>query len=393
MSAARMFRRQYDAQRGGGIVSRTPTKIGIIGCGVISGIYIENAQADVNPAAAQYRAQQYGIPTACSPEELLVDPAIEIVVNLTPHRLHRQVGMQIIEAGKSVYSEKPLTVYREESQELLAAAARMGVRVGSAPDTFFGGAWQTARQAIDDGLIGTPFAAMATVMHVRRSPAEAQGARPASSPTRATVAGAISRAQLEGLKYGASVAFDRGPYYLNALIALLGPAERVAGATRTVFDEASQFGTTLKVESPTHVAGIIEFSGGVVCQFLTSSDVYGTGLPHIEIYGTEGSLRCPDPNYFPGPVYLRTPDSKELVALACQHSYNQDSRGVGVADLAVAIKRGRPHRASGEMGAHVVDILNAIHESADEGRRIELQTTCARPEALPLDLPDWTIDD
>jgi len=383
-------------------VARTPTKIGIIGCGVISGIYIENARrleaiecvavADVNLAAAQYRAQQYDIPTACSPEELLADPEIAIVVNLTPHRLHRQVGLQIIEAGKSLYSEKPLTVYRDESQELLAAAASRGVRVGSAPDTFFGGAWQTARRAIDDGLIGAPFAATATLQW-RRSPAEAQGPRPVSSPTRATVAGAISRTQLEGLKYGASVAFDMGPYYLHALIALLGPARRVSGATRTVFEEKTQFGTTLKVESPTHVTGLIEFSGGVVCQFLTSSDVYGTGLPHIEIYGTEGSLRCPDPNYFPGPIYLRKPDSKELIELPCRHSYNQDSRGVGVADLAVAIEQGRPHRASGEMGAHVVDILNAIHESADEGRRSELQTTCARPAALPLDLPNWTIDD
>ncbi len=383
-------------------MARTPTKIGIIGCGVISGIYIENARrleaiecvavADVNLAAAQYRAQQYDIPTACSPEELLADPEIAIVVNLTPHRLHRQVGLQIIEAGKSLYSEKPLTVYRDESQELLAAAASRGVRVGSAPDTFFGGAWQTARRAIDDGLIGAPFAATATLQW-RRSPAEAQGPRPVSSPTRATVAGAISRTQLEGLKYGASVAFDMGPYYLHALIALLGPARRVSGATRTVFEEKTQFGTTLKVESPTHVTGLIEFSGGVVCQFLTSSDVYGTGLPHIEIYGTEGSLRCPDPNYFPGPIYLRKPDSKELIELPCRHSYNQDSRGVGVADLAVAIEQGRPHRASGEMGAHVVDILNAIHESADEGRRSELQTTCARPAALPLDLPNWTIDD
>ncbi len=382
-------------------MARTPTKIGIIGCGVISGIYIENARrleaiecvavADVNPAAAQYRAQQYDIPTACTPEELLAEPEIAIVVNLTPHRLHRQVGLQIIAAGKHLYSEKPLTVYREESQDLLAAAASRGVRVGSAPDTFFGGAWQTARQAIDDGLIGVPFAATAT-LHGRRAPVAEQGPRSASSPTRATVAGAISRTQLEGLKYGAGVPFDMGPYYLQALIALLGPARRVSGATRTVFEEKTQFGSTLKVESPTHVAGLIEFSDGVLCQFLTSGDAYGTGFPHIEIYGTEGSLRCPDPNYFPGPVFLRKPDSTELVALECAHGYNQDSRGVGVADLAVAIGHDRPHRATGEMGAHVVDILNAIHESADEGRRIELRTTCARPAALPPDLPDWTID-
>ncbi len=383
-------------------MSREPTKIGIIGCGVISGIYIESAKklaaiecvavADVNPAAAQYRAQQYDIPKACSPEELLADPAIEIVVNLTPHTLHSQIGMQIIEAGKSVYSEKPLTVYREESQQLLAAAAKARLRVGAAPDTFFGGVWQTARKAIDDGLIGEPFAALAN-LHVRRSPAEAQRAQQPSSPIRAVVDGAIRRSQLEGSKYGASAAFDRGPYYLHALIALLGPARRVTGATSKPLDEAARRGNGGKVESPTHAAGIIEFSKGVICQFLISSDVYATGLPHIEIYGTEGSLRCPDPNYFPGPIALRTPDSRELVELECRHSYNQDSRGVGVADLAAAIKSGRPHRASGEMGAHVVEIINALHESSDEGKRIELQTTCARPAALPIDLPNWAIDD
>jgi predicted dehydrogenase len=383
-------------------VASTPTKIGIIGCGVISGIYIENARrleaiecvavADVNLAAARYRAEQYGIPTACSPEELLADPAIAIVVNLTPHRLHHRIGLQIVEAGKHLYSEKPLTVYREESRELLAAATEMGVRVACAPDTFFGGAWQTARRAIDDGLIGTPFAAQATLQW-RRTPAEEHGPRAAGAPTRTTVAGAISRTQLEGLKYGASVAFDMGPYYLTALINLLGPAARAAGATRRVFAEKAQFGNTITVESPTHVAGLIEFAGGAVCQFLTSADAYGTGLPHIEIYGTAGTLRCPDPNYFPGPVYLRRPDSAELVALACAHGYNQDSRGVGVADLAAAIAHGRPHRATGELGAHMVDILNALHESADEGRRIELQTACARPAALPPGLADWTLDD
>ncbi len=390
------------AQEGDVSVARTPTKIGIIGCGVISGIYIENARrldaiecvavADVNPAAARYRAEQYGIPRACAPEELLADPAIAIVVNLTPHRLHHRVGLQIIAAGKHLYSEKPLTVYREESQELLEEAAKAGVRVGSAPDTFFGGAWQTARRAIDDGLIGVPFAAQATLQW-RRAPADEQGPRATISPTRATVAGAIGRAQSEGLKYGASVAFDMGPYYLTALINLLGPATHAAGATRQVFAEKAQFGSTITVESPTHVAGLIEFAGGAVCQFLTSGDAYGTGLPHIEIYGTEGSLRCPDPNYFPGPVYLRQPDSTALVALDCAHGYNQDSRGVGVADLAVALAHDRPHRATGEMGAHVVDILNAIHESADEGRRIALRTTCARPAALPPQLPDWTIED
>jgi predicted dehydrogenase len=389
-------------EQGDVIVARIPTKIGIIGCGVISGIYIENAKtldaiecvavADANPAAAQFRARQYDIPTACSPEELLANPEIEIVVNLTPNRLHYEVGTQIVQAGKSLYGEKPLTVYREESQKLLTAAAKAGVRVGVAPDTFFGGAWQTARKAIDDGLIGRPIAAMAT-LHTRRPGQANQAARPVQSPTRATVEGAVSFFATEGFKYGVTVVFDMGPYYLNALIHLLGPVRRVVGTTTRAFDEALRFENILKVESPTHVTGILEFADGAMCQFLASSDVLGTGLPCIEVYGTEGSLSCPDPNYFLGPVVLRKPESPEPIELECKHGYNQNSRGVGVADMAVAIKNGRPHRANGEMGAHVVDILNALHESSDTGRRIDLRTTCHQPQALPVDLPNWTIDD
>lgn len=382
---------------------RTPTKIGILGCGVISGIYIETSKridavecvavADVELAAARYRADQYDIPRACSPHELLVDPEIELVVNLTPNHLHAPIAMEIINAGKNLYSEKPLTVYREESTCLLVAAAKANVRVGAAPDTFFGGAWQTARKAVDDGLIGQPFAAMAT-LHARHSPAAAVGQRAAVSPTRSTAPGTVSFRQTAAFKYGVAIPFDMGPYYLHALINLLGPVRSVVGATKTVFEEAVGFGgVKLKVESPTHAAALLDFESGVLCQFVTSGDIYGTGLPHIEVYGTEGSLRCPDPNRFDGPVYLRRAESRDMVELECKHSYNQDSRGVGIADMAVAMRNGRPHRASGEMGAHVVDILNAIHESWDQRCRIDLQTACSRPQPLPPGLTNWTLDD
>ena len=382
--------------------ARTPTKIGIIGCGVISGIYVENSKrldaiecvavADANPDAAKFRAEQYDIPRACSPEELLADPEIEIVVNLTPHRLHAQVGTQILASGKHLYSEKPLTVYLAESQKLLALAAGKGLRVGGAPDTFFGGAWQTARKAIDDGLIGEPFAAIAN-LHARPSPTAERGQRPTQTGSRATAASAVSFYLTDYLQYGVSAAFDRGPYYLNALINLLGPATSVVGSTKKTFDERLRFGEKVKVSSPSHTAALVEFASGATCQLLMSNDVYATGLPHVEIYGTEGSLRCIDPNNFAGPIFLRKPDSSDLVQLEDPFGYNQNSRGVGVADMAVAIRNGRPHRASGEMAAHVVDIVEAIHESAAEGRRLELRTTCARPKALPLGLPDWTIDD
>jgi predicted dehydrogenase len=384
------------------VVIRKPTKIGIIGCGVISGIYIENSKrldslecvavADVNPAAARFRAEQYDIPRACSPDELLADPDVEIVVNLTPNLLHAQVALQILEAGRHLYGEKPFTVYREDSRRILALAAEKGLRVGGAPDTFFGGAWQTARKAIDDGLIGRPFAATA-VLHWRQSAAEAQGSSRPTSPTRATVPGSVSFFQTDAYKYGGTVTFDMGPYYLTSLINLLGPAKRVTGVATKVSEEASRFGAVMTVEAPTHVVGIVEFESGAVAQIVFSSDAYGTGLPHLEIYGTEGTLRCGDPNNFPGSVHVRRPKSRELVELDCKHAYNQDSRGVGLADLAVAIRNGRPHRASGEMVAHVVDILNSLHESSDQGRRIDLTTTCVQPKALPIGLPNWEIDD
>ena len=385
-----------------------PTKIGILGCGVISGIYIETAQkvdaielaaiADVNPEAARFRAGQYGIERVLTPEELLADPEIEIIVSLTPNRLHGQIGKQVIEAGKNLYSEKPFAVYREEALENVALADARGLRTGGAPDTFFGAAWQTARKAIDDGLIGEPYAAF-SYLAGRWVPPPPGAPLPQwmidaqTRPTRKVEPGHVSFFSVDGGKYGVSNTFDMGGYYLTNLINLLGPARSVMGMTNKMFDEVVRMDRVVKIESPTHVTGIIQFQSGVLCQWLTSSDVYSTDMPHIEIYGTEGTLRCPDPNYFPGPVYLRKPESQELIELENKHAIVQDTRGIGVADMAVGIKNGRPHRANGRMASHVVDIMNALHESSDQGKRIELVTSCERPKALPVDLPNWTIDD
>ena len=190
--------------------------------------------------AARYRADQYDIPRACSPQELLADAEVEIVINLTPNHLHAPIATEIISAGKHMYSEKPLTVYREESIRLLAAAANANLRVGAAPDTFFGGTWQTARKAIDDGLIGEPFAAMATFQG-RPPPAAEMDRRAGSSPTRSTAPGTVSFRQTAAFKYGVGVPFDMGPYYLHTLINMFGPARSVVGATRPVFDEAVGF--------------------------------------------------------------------------------------------------------------------------------------------------------
>ncbi|MBL7201406.1 MAG: Gfo/Idh/MocA family oxidoreductase [Anaerolineae bacterium] len=370
-----------------------PTQIGIIGCGAISGIYLQNAQkfdaiqvaacADLRIGAAQARAEEYGVPKAYSVEELLADPEIEIVLNLTPHRAHGEVGIAVLKAGKSVYNEKPLAVYREEGQRMLALAREKGLRVGGAPDTFLGGAWQTARKLIDDGVIGEPVAAL-ICLQARVGPRRNR---------RQSDDGYVSFYQTDFFEFGVTWIFDRGPYYLNAIINLLGPARRVTASARKTWEEREGWGGWAQVKTPTHVAGVIDFANGAVGSLMITSDVYDTGLPHIEVYGSEGSLRCIDPNLFGGQLYLRRADGPELIPVESQFGYNENSRGLGVADMAAAIRSGRPHRASGEMAYHVIDIVHAFHEASQENRHVELTRTCERPAPLPVGLAEWSIDD
>jgi predicted dehydrogenase len=367
-----------------------PARVGIIGCGTISARYLENAKrfqdfeivavADTRLEAAQARASEFGVPKALSVDALLADPDVEMVISLTPHRVHAAVGRQVLESGKHLYSEKPLMIHREDGRQLLALAAQKGLRIGAAPDTFFGGAWQTARKLIDEGAIGVPVAAFAS-LHARPP---GRGAPKAGEY--------VSFYLTDFFEYGGGWAFDRGPYYLHALINLLGPVQRVTGSARKTWEERERAGTMLKVNAPSHVAGLLDFASGPVCQFLMTADVYATGLPHVEIYGSEASLRCVDPNNFGGTLYLRKADSPDLIPVESQFGYNENSRGVGVADMAAAIRSGRPHRASGQMGFHVIDIVNAIHEASDQGRHVDLESTCDRPAPLPTGLPDWTID-
>ena len=371
------------------------TQVGLIGCGTISGIYLQNAKlfkgieivacADARLQAAESRAAEYGVPKACSVAELLADPEIEIVINLTPHLAHAEVGLAALEAGKSIYNEKPLAVYREEGQKMLSLAREKGLRVGGAPDTFFGGAWQTARKLIDQGTIGEPVAAFAC-LQARRGP------RP-GRPRPVSPDGYVSFYRTHFFECGVTWSFDRGPYYLTALINLLGPVTRVTASARKTWEEREDAGTMVKVNAPTHVAGVLDFSSGAVCTVILTADVYGIGLPHIEIYGSEASLRCIDPNNFGGTLYLRQPDSSDLIPVESEYKYNENSRGVGVADMAAARCSGRPHRASGEMTYHVIDIVNAFHDASRENRHIELASTCDRPAPLPAGLVDWTIDD
>ncbi len=281
-------------------MNQSSTKVGVIGCGNISGAYFNISKtfkvfdivacADLDVERAKSKAQEYSIPKACSVDELLADPEIEIVINLTIPQAHGPVGLQLVEAGKSVYNEKPLSVTREQAQQMLQTAERKGLRVGCAPDTFFGGGLQTCRKLIDEGAIGEPVAATAFMMSH----------------------GVESWHPNPDFFYqpGAGPMFDMGPYYLTALTMLLGPTRRVTGSARISFAERTitteaRRGEKIQVEVPTHVAGLMDFVSGPVATIITSFDVHHVSLPRIEIYGAEGSLSVPDPNTFGGPVKIR----------------------------------------------------------------------------------------
>ena len=192
--------------------------------------------------------------------------------------------------------------------------------------------------------------------------------------------------------------FDMGPYYLTALVNLLGPVRRVSGAARItrperIITSQPKYGTRVKVEVPTHVAGLMEFAGGAIGTIITSFDVWAAELPRIEVYGTEGTLSVPDPNGFGGPVRLRRAGAGEWSLMPHSHGYAENSRGIGVADMAYALRSGRPHRASGELTYHVLDVMHAFHDSSEQGRHIELQSTCERPAPLPMGLRHGTLDE
>ena len=364
----------------------TRTKIGIIGCGNISGIYLksdktfENLQivacADVDMARAQAKAAEYGV-KAYTVEQLLADPEIEIVINLTIPAAHAEVSTAALNAGKAAYHEKPFALNREDGRKLLATAKAHNLRIGCAPDTFLGGGLQTCRKLIDDGLIGEPVAATAFMMapgHERWHPDPDFFYQPGGGPM-----------------------FDMGPYYLTALISMLGPVKRVTGSTRITRAERTitsqpKHGQTIKVNVPTHVAGLLEFASGPIGTIITSFDVWAANLPRIEIYGTEGSLSVPDPNTFGGPVRLRRSNGTEWEEMPLTHIYTENSRGLGVADMAAAIRSNRPHRASGELAHHVLDIMQAFHDASREGKHIELSSTCERPAPLPLGLRPGLVE-
>ena len=365
-------------RRKGGAIESTPVKIGVVGAGKISGIYLQNgavfddfevvACADLLVERAREQARQYGVPRACDPEELLADPEVEVVLNLTVPAVHAEVSLAALEAGKHVYTEKPLAVGREDGLRILEVAADRGLLIGCAPDTFLGGGLQTCRKVMDEGIIGEPVASTAVMM--THGP---EGWHPNPDFF---------------YQPGAGPMFDMGPYYLTALTTLLGPVRRVTGSARVTFPErqvTSQplAGTTITVNTPTHVAGVMDFEGGAVGTLVTSFDVWSETHSRIDIYGTEGTLSVPDPNTFGGPVRVWRSGDEAWTDVPLTHPYTENSRGLGLADMARALRSGRKPRASGELGGHVLDVIHAFLDSSESGRHIDVKSTFERPEPLP----------
>lgn len=364
------------------------TKIGIIGCGSISWAYFDvgrrfeileiAAVADLQLQRAQARAEEYSLPRACSVAELLADPEITLVVNLTPPLAHREVSLSILEAGKHLYSEKPLAVTRAQGREIAAKAAATGLRVGCAPDTFLGAGLQTARKLIDEGAIGRPLAASANLAshgpeHWHPDPAF-------------------------HYRFGGGPLMGTGPYYLTALVHLLGPvasvfASTTAGLPERLITSQPHYGERVKVEVPTHVTGVLRFATGEVATLLCSFDIWASNLPLLEVYGTEGSLSLGDPNCFGGPVRLRRAQEDAWTDVPLTHPHAEQNRGIGTADLAYALRSGRPHRASLELAYHVLDIQRSLIASGEQEGYVTLESRCERPAMLPLGLTEGTLDE
>ncbi|WP_332634353.1 Gfo/Idh/MocA family protein [Halalkalibacter flavus] len=377
-----------------------PFKVGLLGCGDISDIYIHvcetldiieiTACASRNIENANRKAEDYNIPKACTIDELIADPELDIILNLTIPEVHAKYNLAALEAGKHVYTEKPLAANLEDAKKIMELAKEKGLRVGCAPDTFLGGRLQTARKVMDEGLIGEIVGASAFVGH--RGP-ELFHPNPDFF-----------------YKPGGGPLLDIGPYYMTALISLLGPISSCCGYARKTFEERtiqteSRLGESIDVEVPTHISGNLQFENGTVATIMASFDVWDSELPRMEIYGSKGTLLIPDvdpldgPNLFGGPLLVRTSETsrwrtlprsespKTWEEVQLTHGFNEDSRGLGLADMAYAIRDHRPERASAEMAYHSLEAMIGLLESSSKGKFYTLNSTCARPSPLPVNFP------
>lgn len=358
--------------------------IAVVGCGNISGIYLKNltevfsntevyAVCDLDEEKRNAAAEKYNT-KIMTLDEILNDDNVDIVLNITTPLSHYSICKKSILAKKSVYVEKPLSVTYEEGKELVALAEKNGVLLGCAPDTFMGAGIHTARKIIEDGLIGDIIGATAFFScpgHERWHPDPAFY-----------------------YKKGGGPMFDMGPYYMTALVNLLGPVKSVSGMSsclrekRTVTSKA-KYGELIDVEVATHVNGLLKFHSGAIGNVMMSFDVYGSTLPRIEIYGTKGSLSVPDPNTFGGdganPVMIKQSFDTAFHEFPLLNKYITNSRGLGVSDMAYClINNSKENCASGKLGLHVLEIMEKIILSSDEKKELTLESYCEKPRISPI---------
>ena len=374
-----------------------PLKVGLIGSGAISYTYLNTMVntfdilevvgcSDLIPERSKARAELFGIRQMTN-EEIFSDPDIDIVVNTTYPSRHYEINRQALLAGKHVYCEKTMAATYEEGLDLVNLARERGLRLGATPDTFLGGGFQTCRKLIDDGMIGEPVTVDARLVRSYG----AGGAAPFGRPGGMFVP-------------GGSVPYDMGGYYTHALIHLLGPVARVSGFARKrprnfTHPRNAHYGEPVEVTGATTIVGALEFVGGCYGTLTVTSDGAATDTC-ITVFGTEGTLICPDPNEFSGPIYLIRKGNPTPMLMPFTHGYcNLDPstptlsgkrepghnahRGMGVADMAWAIRNNRPHRASGEMGLHTLEIIDGIAKSCETGLVYTMQSRPAQPAPLP----------
>jgi len=383
-----------------------PFKVGVIGLGDISDVYLTNlktydvlsltACASRGLEKAQPVADRYGITRAyATGMEVIEDPEVDVILNLTPPGAHGAYNIAAVDAGKHLYTEKPLAATLEESRKIIEIARERGVRVGSAPDTFLGGRLQTVRELIDGGSIGEVFAASAFVVnhgHEWHHPNPAFFYEPGGGPL-----------------------LDIGPYYITALLSVMGPVARCSALSVRPFRErivpvGPRRGETLPVHMDTHLTGTLEFASGAIATVITSFDVWGSELPRIELYGTEGAICIRDidplggPNLFGGPILMMTEENyrwktqpppdppgpwKEipLERPFSETGHDVNSRGIGLVDMVYAIREHRPHRARGDMALNAMETMFGMITSARERRFVDIESTFERPEPLPRNFP------
>jgi predicted dehydrogenase len=349
----------------------TKLKLGLIGCGNISPLYLKAAQhfenleylacSDLNMDAAKARAKEFNIPNVLNVDEIIHHPEIDCIVNLTVPTAHAEVAKKALNAGKHVYNEKPLAAELADAKEIVSLAKAKNLRLACAPSTFLGATVQTARQAVQERMIGEVVAANAFFMshgmeHWHPNPESFY-------------------------QKGAGPMFDIGPYYLTALVHILGSVSSVSASARISFKERTissqpKAGQTFAVTTPTHIAGTLEFTSGAIATVITSFDVWHTQMPRFEIYGSEGTLALEAPNMFGVKVEVRKAKDEtwQTLPLVSAHQDFEGSWGLALADLAWAIEESRPHKASSEQALHVLELMHAFLGSAESGKRVMIES-------------------